>query len=1025
MNSPTFKPVYNRMSWRMGTSLLVAVYLFTTFIPAFVPEATLASPEANLVLGQSDFTSNVYVSGVASANSLSTAADVFVTQTHVFVADAANNRILIWRNDGSLANGAPAAIVLGQADFTSMQANRGGNPDANTLNQPRGVHFDGQNLYVADTGNHRVLSWLGVNLATLQNGTPATNVTGQANFTSNDPNRGSTTSTDRSLFSPAAVYADGSVVYIADVGNNRVMVWDFIAAMNGDEARGVLGQPNFSSNAVNQSAGPGAATASSLNQPRDVFSDGNQLYVADFGNSRVLIWNSATPDTGAPATYVLGQADFTSTQINRGQANLSALTLSGPRGLYVAGGRIYVADTGNHRVLVWNTTTPEPNTSPVALAGQDNYETGGPNSGRGFLSAPSNKSLHTPQGIFSDGQAVYIAEEINHRVIRFAGVIFIPVISLGTIEATSIQVNINENGNIPGTQYALQDLRSALYAAADTSLSTTTAAYHNPSSVTVTGLTPNTQYIFVGQARNAVINDTSGLSAPASGFTRAAVPGNLTATAGGTDRINVSWTANGNTTGTTQYELIFHAGTAIITTTGTAHTVTGLSAGTNYSFRVRALGNDASLNSAYAGPVSATTNSSGGSGPGPSGGGTGNLPGSGAIGGSPITDTTRRAPTGTIAINGGDATTTNRNVYVLITATNTTEVGLINVQRATTSVQGLEQVRIAAQGDVLSQISFVALPPSGRLQWTLTTGNGEKTVCAVFRGTDRNEVAVTCDSIVLTEATFTCPLEIGRAYKAPDHPAVYLVVEPFDRTVPYCTKRVFENEDKYFSYYVGWSGITVIPRRSLELVPTDTVPIIPWGPKYNPKGAALVKTIRDSRVYYLYNGKKYWFDGPQLFAQLGYQWSWVVDVDEQVLNQYSVAGAITDSTRHPDGTLIHYVGSPRIYKLEDGKRRYIPDMQTLLKLGFDPTRVVWAAPTQRYEEGGVMRTQEVFAQLSRVPDVRLIKYPDSPNVYVLDQGERRHVKHESLFARFGWRWQDIFVIDRPDLPAGEGRPILI
>jgi DNA-binding beta-propeller fold protein YncE len=100
--------------------------------------------------------------------------------------------------------------------------------------------------------------------------------------------------------------------------------------------------PHFSNTENN-----GGISASSLLYPGFVYSDGTKLFVADSGNSRVLVWNTLPTSSGQAADAVIGQPDFSSSAPGR-----SATQLSYPAGLVVAGGKLYIADQGNTRVLV-------------------------------------------------------------------------------------------------------------------------------------------------------------------------------------------------------------------------------------------------------------------------------------------------------------------------------------------------------------------------------------------------------------------------------------------------------------------------------------------------------------------------------------------------------------------------------------------------------------------------------------------------------------------------------------------------
>ena len=87
---------------------------------------------------------------------------------HLYVADTYNNRVLGFRDMRKVQAGTKADLVLGQSDFTTgllnfqgLNNSDTGNPDKTTsfgLNSPSGLAVDSAgNLYVADTGNSRVL----------------------------------------------------------------------------------------------------------------------------------------------------------------------------------------------------------------------------------------------------------------------------------------------------------------------------------------------------------------------------------------------------------------------------------------------------------------------------------------------------------------------------------------------------------------------------------------------------------------------------------------------------------------------------------------------------------------------------------------------------------------------------------------------------------------------------------------------------------------------------------------------------
>lgn len=122
--------------------------------------------------------------------------------------------------------------------------------------------------------------------------------------------------------------------------------------------------------------GGGAGTsATSLRSPRSVqvAADG-RMVIADSGSHRVLIYNSVPVASGAAANVVVGQSTFT----NGGSTLVSPTTLSNPsHAMITADNKLIVTDRGNNRVLIWNTVPVTNGTAPDVVIGQPNLTSGG------------------------------------------------------------------------------------------------------------------------------------------------------------------------------------------------------------------------------------------------------------------------------------------------------------------------------------------------------------------------------------------------------------------------------------------------------------------------------------------------------------------------------------------------------------------------------------------------------------------------------------------------------------------------
>jgi hypothetical protein len=186
-----------------------------------VPE-TSGAP-ADLVLGQRDFTCRDENAGMATgAAGMRWPHAVAASGALLMVADAGNNRVMVWRGLPS-AHGAPCDFVLGQRDFTGQDHNRAAyHPNARALNMPYGLAVQGDRLIVADTANSRLV---GYPLERLAMDAAATHLAGQRGFGDKGDNRWEPAARD-SLCWPYGVTACGSTLVIADSGNNRVSLWE-------------------------------------------------------------------------------------------------------------------------------------------------------------------------------------------------------------------------------------------------------------------------------------------------------------------------------------------------------------------------------------------------------------------------------------------------------------------------------------------------------------------------------------------------------------------------------------------------------------------------------------------------------------------------------------------------------------------------------------------------------------------------------------------------------------------------------
>ncbi|MBI2989877.1 MAG: hypothetical protein HYY51_01665 [Candidatus Magasanikbacteria bacterium] len=205
-------------------------------------------------------------------------------------------------------------------------------------------------------------------------------------------------------------------------------------------------------------------------------------------------------------------------------------------------------------------------------------------------------------------------------------------------------------------------------------------------------------------------------------------------------------------------------------------------------------------------------------------------------------------------------------------------------------------------------------------------------------------------------AAQTCPLGTQQAYKAPGASSVYYITDA-------CTKRAFTNSKIFFTYFPKWDYVAGAPVQLFQSIPNDPLGFMPYGPLYDPQYGALVKIVNDPKVYLLLGGEKYWIRSEEVFNALNYQWDWIEDIDTRLLDKYATGSEITDTTRHPNFTLIKYADSPNVYRLEDKNaaqiKRHITDETVFAKLGFRLDRIVTIQKSEAYPDGAPLTDKDV------------------------------------------------------------------
>lgn len=290
---------------------------------------------------------------------------------NLFISDAGNNRIIRIDNTGNatvLAGSGTAGTVDGTGDVAQFSA-------------PYGLRCgtDGS-VYVADDTRHLIRK---IVVAADGKATVST-IAGIAGSSGTTDGAGTTAKFNR----PAGMALDKAnrFLYVAEWGGNKVRKVDLasntVSTVAGSGTSSVLG---------------GAGTAATFQIPWGVAltDDETSLYVAS--------WN------GSSLSKINLSNNFVTVLRKGGTTNFSS-----PRGIYAAGGKLFVANTGNHTFSAVNNEV-ETNTTFSLLVGATT-------SGNAVGSATATR-FNGPVGIWYDKYSgkFYVADTGNNRIIVISG----------------------------------------------------------------------------------------------------------------------------------------------------------------------------------------------------------------------------------------------------------------------------------------------------------------------------------------------------------------------------------------------------------------------------------------------------------------------------------------------------------------------------------------------------------------------------------------------------------------------------
>jgi hypothetical protein len=202
----------------------------------------------------------------------------------------------------------------------------------------------------------------------------------------------------------------------------------------------------------------------------------------------------------------------------------------------------------------------------------------------------------------------------------------------------------------------------------------------------------------------------------------------------------------------------------------------------------------------------------------------------------------------------------------------------------------------------------------------------------------------------------------------------------------------------------SWDGVAGLPPAAIGAVP-DGGPITGACPKLVLPDGALIRG-GGPEVFFMQAGIRRYIANGATFEAMGLNFANVDAYPAGLVN--SIPGGVWALDALSDGMLLRSDG-PEIYVMQGGQKRYITAPEILKACGYN-----WGAV--RWITGATLSAVPDGPQLSVAPCPRFsppngtLLRGSGPEVWVLENGWRRHVVSQEIFAACGYHWGNLNVL---------------
>lgn len=165
----------------------------------------------------------------------------------------------------------------------------------------------------------------------------------------------------------------------------------------------------------------------------------------------------------------------------------------------------------------------------------------------------------------------------------------------------------------------------------------------------------------------------------------------------------------------------------------------------------------------------------------------------------------------------------------------------------------------------------------------------------------------------------------------------------------------------------------------------------------------LIRARNDYKIYMMEDGLRRHIPNPRVFEDRGLDWNEVVVVEPDEVEVEPEGEALS----YTEGTLIRGDG-PEVYAISNGEKRHIRNPLVFQKLKYNWKNIIKVDNA----ELDIYPTGAPLDESSDYPDSTLIRAEGEPTVYVVEGDKLKPVTSPEAFASHNYRWNRVKVVDR-------------